>query len=86
MMDADTLKLLGTLLEHGGTGVLIVAMFIAGRASKTATDAVSTLKRIEKAITAGSAAMEAGQKSIDKKLDRLHLDIRQSPALVARRG
>jgi hypothetical protein len=83
-MDSDTLKILGTLLEHGGTGVLVVAMFIAGRASKTATDAVSTLKRIEKAIITGSAQMEAGQRSIDKKLDRLHMDIRATPGLVRR--
>ena len=85
-MDADTIKSLFDLLGHGGSVATIVAVWMVSRASKTANDAVETLKRIEAGNLQVAKSLERDREAIFVKLDRIHDDIQSLPLTVIRRA
>ena len=84
-MDADTVKALFELLGHSGSAATIAAVWYISRASKTATDAVETLKRIEDSNIEVARLLARDRAEIAGKLDRIHEDIQSIPLATIRR-
>jgi hypothetical protein len=83
-MDTETVKALFELLSHGGSVATIAAVWMVSRASKTATDAVDTLKRIEAGNAEVARVLAQHRQTMDQKLDKIHDDIQSLPLTVVR--
>jgi hypothetical protein len=83
-MDKETLDLLISLGEHGGSVAMLIAVFIGGRASKMAAEAVETLKRIETGLTAGRAESKTAAETAEEKLKDIQRDIETLPLRIFR--
>lgn len=83
-MDADTLKMLGELLNHGGSAGLLVALYVAMRALTMASRAVSLLKDVKEALAVNNADERRLHERMDEKLDTIHNDLTAMPLQVAR--
>lgn len=81
-MDAETLKTLVALGEHGGSVAMLIAVFIAGRASRAAAEAVENLKAIRTGLEAGFKALDARAAETDEKLDTIGRDVSKLPLQI----
>jgi hypothetical protein len=78
-VDVETVDTLLKLADHGGSILLIGAIYIAGRASKTATDAVAMLREIRDGVVSANKAGVAHRATLDKKLSDIHSDLMKLP-------
>ena len=78
-MDSGTLEFFQWVAEHGGNVLLVGAVWIAARGSKTAQDAVAMLKEIRDGVVASNTEGEKHRATLDSKLDDIHNDLRTLP-------
>ena len=83
-MDTETLKLLISLGEHGGSVAMLIAVFIGGRASRMAQEAVKTLKNIESGLVSGLSELRMQAAKTEDKLNAIHEDIEKLPLALFR--
>ena len=81
-MDTETLKVLIALGEHGGSVAMLIAVFIAGRASRVAAEAVENLKAIRVGLDKGFAEMARRDGDSDEKLDAIRNELSRLPLQI----